>query len=261
MAEDKERTVLAVFDIEARGNCMIKNGINAIGWCVFDCDTIKVLEKDYVCLQELPDQKFEDRCLREFWLKTPKMRDILERIKSEAVPAEDAIKKVHEKLVEWDQKYSKVYIATDNPAFDMTFMSYYMSYFGYPPMFYKHLPGGGCGGYRTIHATNSYAAGVVARKHGVTNSFASKHEEICNILGITVSVEHDHMPHNDAEHIGEKYLKVQQKAVSPLDIDVKFRRLHIMIREATEKLHMANTFCAQNTYAMRAPEKDIMDTN
>jgi hypothetical protein len=66
---------------------------------------------------------FDKRCYDEFWSKN---LDILENIRREAVPLEQAWKSIADFLtsLETDYPESNVLICSDNPAFDLTFIDY-----------------------------------------------------------------------------------------------------------------------------------------
>lgn len=236
MTDIEPRRVVVAFDIEARGMSMTRNGLNAIGWCVKDCETLEKLEKGYVCVMPLPDQSFEPRCLEEFWHAKPEHRAILERIEAESIPAKDAIDIVKQNIVRWQNTYAKAFIVSDNVAFDIAFLNYYFDYFGYPPLLYHQTESGAAGGYKSVHDTYSYAAGVMGWKHSDRSHRGSKADRICNILDISIEAVHDHMPHNDAEYIAEMYLKVQHHATPPTRGNASLTKLRKLMGIATQLL-------------------------
>jgi hypothetical protein len=229
MTDVKNRRVVVAFDIEGRGMSMMRNGLNAIGWCVMDCETLERLEKGYVCVQPLPGQEFEKRCLEEFWHAKPEHRVILDRIESESIPAKDAIDIVKTNIVRWQNTYAIAFIASDNVAFDIAFLNYYFDYFGYPPLLYHQTESGAAGGYKTVHDTYSYAAGVMGWKHSDPSQRGSKADRICKAFDLSIKAEHNHMPDNDAEYIAEMYLNVQQHATPPTPGNATLTKLRKLI--------------------------------
>lgn len=144
----KEKAVLAV-DIETSGALFTKHGIVSIGWCAGDMNG-NILNNDLgkdanwrVCMDPAEvGRTWEERCLREYWNAQDKdgRQPQLEQKKqflAEAIPTKQAMEKFAKMVDTLDAKYD-VTILSDNPGFDIGFLSvYYSEFLGRLPISYK----------------------------------------------------------------------------------------------------------------------------
>ncbi len=212
-------TVFFSFDVEARGYSPMRHGVNAIGACVAGADG-KVFQKWFWALKELPGQAFEQRCLDEFWLGSTGTRAVLAMIKQEAVPAAQAMDGFYNALAELNSRY-KVVTVCDAPFYDVPMLSYYLDYFGYPPLFFKPAAGFArdptaqvsfdmlsaadrartpAAGFNVV--VDALAYGTGADKHCIQCSGRRYNKDafVKNIGVNTDGVAYDHNPTNDAEY-------------------------------------------------------------
>jgi hypothetical protein len=214
--------VFVAFDTEARGMSPMRHGMNAIGVCVTDENGL-VINKRFWALKPLPGQDFEQCCLDEFWSK-PEMREIRERIDREAIEPGEAIAGFYNLLADLG-KWNRVVLVGDAPYFDVPMITYYLDYFGYPPLHY--MPEYGIirepaaqvtfersqkSGTKTFRPKFSpvtdalaYANGLVRACIACTGEKLNKEalDELINF--VPNGVVHDHNPANDAEYIAQLF--------------------------------------------------------
>ncbi len=133
--KDTRPLMFVCIDVEARGICPMRHGINAIGatFHTIEDGKPKLVSKSLWALEPLPGQTYEHACLQEFWLKSDKMRRLKTFFEENACPASGVIRAFYEKIAAYTTAY-KVRIINDAPEFDMPFISYYLMVFGYPPL-------------------------------------------------------------------------------------------------------------------------------
>lgn len=198
----RPRAILAL-DIECDGEDTINNRILSIGFCLGIATSHEIIECGRVSMQPLPGQVVEERCMTEFWSKFPHVRAQLDK---EAVPAGTAIARFNEMLASWDEQY-QVYIAADNPAFDLGRINYYLSYFGYRPLCRdRHT-----GEYRNYYDTDCFARGVRALDY--FNPWTGD-LDTARDLGFEITTMATHFPDVDACHVYEVHIKTVLAAVA-----------------------------------------------
>lgn len=190
----EKRKVIFSFDVEARGQGPMRHGILSIGVCVGDAATERVLEKARFDFRPLsPNQSFEQRSLDEFWSKNESLRETLERNAKDAIQQTIAFRQLLDK---WDSA-ADVYLVCDNPAFDATFINYYLDMANLPKLLYKGYSQNGKLEYRSVHDADSYGRGYF--KQGIDEVWFSN-ADAAKEWGASAE-GHDHMPENDAEVI------------------------------------------------------------
>lgn len=166
------------------------------------------------------DKTFEKRCLDEFWLGSASMKEILAKIDREVVPAEQAIRDFYNALAELNKQY-KVVLVCDAPYYDVPMLSYYLDFFGYPPLYYKPTLGFAQEPVaqvvfeslpereRELSPQPAFSAVIDALAYGtgvyghciVSTGKQLNKDALVKKCGMDVSgVAHDHNPTNDAEY-------------------------------------------------------------
>lgn len=174
-------------DIEGRGPSPKRNGILSIGMCVSTPDGV-TRQNARFSMHMLPGQEMDKKCLEEFW--QPRM-PILEELQKEAIDAKEAMTKFRRVIDSMDHPY----IVCDCPAYDVTFINYYLDYFDLPLL--QFTAAGGIG-FRPIHDADSYARGKLGNGFNnvwVDNAMTSE------TRGLPLIPKGNHMPDADAEHI------------------------------------------------------------
>ncbi len=133
--EDTRPKMFVCIDVEARGISPIRHGINAIGltFHTINNGVATLVDKKLWAVAPLPGQDYEHACLEEFWLRSEKMRMLKAYFEDNAQSAEAVIRDFYETVASFTDRY-KVRIINDAPEYDMPFISYYLDYFGYPPL-------------------------------------------------------------------------------------------------------------------------------
>jgi hypothetical protein len=199
--EDKCPRVIFAIDVERRGENMVRHGILSIGFCVGRADRYEILEQGRFSLDPLPGQRYEHRCIDEFWKNYPEVKKTLEE---ESKEASWAISDFRDKIAEWEMK-SEVALVSDSSGLDFGIINYYLAHFGYPMLYYKmattsHKPYV----FRPTYDTDGYARGVMG--YGYENPWTSD-EEIAARLGFSLENSKTHLPDEDAAHIYEMHIK------------------------------------------------------
>lgn len=205
--------VAIAIDVECRGDDAMRNGIVSIGVCVGRIDRTEVLEKvrfdlqpmyytEYLQFEQVYQQKFEDRCLREFWSKN---QDKLAVMKKNAIDPLLAIRKFRALLDKWDDKKNwEAVIISDNVAYDCRMVNHYLSVDGLQSLSYDSN-----GNYRPIFDTDSYARGV--EKMGYKDLWVMDGDLVKKYQLDVDTDKHDHFPENDAEVIYRVHVGLVQK--------------------------------------------------
>ena len=193
----KQHVLLAI-DVESRGENMITHGIVSIGWCVGCADEFHVIERGRVSLKPLPGQTFERRCIDEFWSK---YKDQLHMLQKEAVDADRGMSEFRQKMQEYDRNY-RVTIVSDNPAFDIGIVNYYLNYHGYPWLQYTFDDDRR---YRSIYCAEGFARGAVGLRYE-TSPFTNK-KKCVQRLGSKLVSGVTHSPDDDARAVYEFHIK------------------------------------------------------
>lgn len=184
--------ILAV-DIETGGQLIGTAPIVAIGMCLGGLDG-RVHSKLRVSLKYEEHHRFEKRCLQEYWYATPTQKAQLETFRSEAVDIKEGLGKFLDVVKAAEARFEKLFLVSDNPAFDFAFLNYYLAhYLGRLPLSYKVTDGS----YRGQLGDEWYVVRKLTR-----NRFAvlpSTVEQVAKRVSEVVA--HDHWPENDAHHI------------------------------------------------------------
>jgi len=172
------KTTYVAIDIEKAGK-KIDDAILAIGLCV-GSQTGQVIEKRLWCL-EFPEGKgIEEQCNQEFWMKYP---ELLKFIRENAKPIVEVMTEFAKFIDDLESKYQKIVFVSDNPAFDIGAIDYYLhKYVGRCPMRY------------TKSAKYCCISDPSERLEMLVNKKAI-YEEIDKIA------KHSHKPDDDAEYI------------------------------------------------------------
>lgn len=195
----RERVIFAI-DVEARGQNMIKHGLNAIGYCVGRADRFEIMETGRFCLKPLPGQCYEPRCMDQFWSKYP---DAKKKIEEEAVPVEDAIWAFREKIASLEALYD-VSIVSDFAGFDFAAINYYLAYCGWMALHFTVLPGPKGEEFRPLYDTDGYSRGALGL--GYENPWTSD-SEVAERLNFSLEKKKTHLPDEDAASIYEVHIK------------------------------------------------------
>jgi len=123
-----KKVVYVAIDIEAGGSMYTKHPLLAIGVCVGSLEN-GVIEKRVWCMDRYLQEKdkifMEEKCKTEFWDKHP---DVLKKIDANAKPLAQQIRdfaKFLDKL-EVTHKKRKIVFLSDNPAFDIAWVDYFL---------------------------------------------------------------------------------------------------------------------------------------
>ncbi len=183
-------TVIIGLDIEGRGPSPKRNGIISIGVCVSSLDgQTRALRR--FSMEKLSGQTFDEKCLTEFW--APYIHN-LKQLQYEATDAETAMTDFRALL----DQYPDAYIVTDCPAYDITFINYYLDYFDLPLIHFKRTVGGIV--FRPIHDTDSYARGKMNMGFAPDDIWVDN-DKVSQQRGLELIPKGSHMPDLDAEHI------------------------------------------------------------
>jgi hypothetical protein len=179
--------MIIALDIEGRGPSPKRHGIVSIGMCVSTPDG-STRQRQRFSMGFLPGQSFETRCMTEFWSVGPRMA-LLEELTKEAVDPREAMTTFRQVIDTYDEPY----IIVDCPAYDITFINYYLDHFDLPLLQFDAK-----GSFRPIHDADSYTRGKLEMGLGqvwVDNDAASER------IGLAPVPKGNHMPDLDAEHI------------------------------------------------------------
>ena len=182
--------ILCAIDIETSGPKLIKNGILSIGICAGSV-TGAILVKQRFDLKLDEGQEYDKECYDNFWKKN---LNVLEEIKKNAVPPEEAMTKFMKIIDSLDEKYQLI-IISDCATFDIGFINYYLSkYLDRKPLTYNIK-----GEFRPVYDTDCYSRGAVGASY---RNIYTDDTKVMKILRFTVSrVGTAHMPEDDAEYI------------------------------------------------------------
>lgn len=121
------------FDIETTGCNLQSNAIMSIGASVQDEDMIEV-DMFSVNLEIPKNKKFEEKCVLEVWSKHP---EALARATENPIAPVTAMRSFEKWLDAVEEKYENLTIISDNPAFDMQWLNFYLNqYTGRRPINY-----------------------------------------------------------------------------------------------------------------------------
>jgi hypothetical protein len=187
------------FDIEARGKSASRHGILAVGLVHRNAKGEEVLRKVWN-VAPLPGQRYEDRCLEDFWSKFP---DTQRKLEQNPMDPHQFAEEFRTLLNTFDE--SNVFLLCDNPSFDAAFINYYLDYFGLDSM--SHDSAGRYA--RVVHDADSYTRGFLRSAPG-TNNWVSN-AQVAKELGFEILPSVHHMPDEDAAAILDFHLKLQSK--------------------------------------------------
>jgi hypothetical protein len=188
--EEKPRALFAV-DIECSGPHLVQHGIVAIGWCVGDASG-RVLEKQRVSLS-LDGKTFGAETKAEYWDR-PEQAAQLAQFMREAIAPKEAMQRFIAAVDKWEETH-RVSIVSDNPAYDVKWLDYYLAFFlnRYPLAYTKEKR------YRGITEDRSMVVSKRTRRAGKWVFDNDKYAFGKELLRTTVP--HNHWPENDAEYI------------------------------------------------------------
>lgn len=187
--------MIIALDIEGRGPSPSWNGIVSIGMCVAT-RTGEVMLKKRFSMREIAGQEFDPKCLEEFW--QPR-RELLEELLRESVDAETATKSFRKALDE----FVNPYIVVDCPAYDVTFINYYLDHFRLPLLQFDAN-----GVFRPIHDADSYTRGKMGM--GFDQGWVNNDDASAQV-GQPPIPHGNHMPDADAEHIALHHIQMVTK--------------------------------------------------
>lgn len=181
-------------DIETGGKDAVLHPVIAVGTCFYGPFGVK--EKRLFVFEFHP-HAFEKRCIEEFWSKhTDKLQFFLD------YPTKSTLSEFVDYIDALDKKYANVTLVSDNPAFDIGFLSAKLGL--------RNLQYPCTGGYRMPIDTNSFLwAMLVAKDPKYKKSNWVSDSDVIEQFGLTsLTGVHDHRPDNDAEWIGDLFLAV-----------------------------------------------------
>lgn len=190
--------VLAM-DIETSGSSLTQNGIVSIG-CSLQDQYSNELGTFQVNLTLPENCVYEERCLREFWLKNPRAHEFVQK---DALPPDTAMEMFREFLGSAEADYPDLMVVSDNPSFDIAWLNFYLSqYTNRLPLNYSEK-----GEYRAIWDLLSMRKSLVSVQSG----------ELVSHCGLTEKPasksrwKYDHTPLNDARFIADFFNQTAQK--------------------------------------------------
>lgn len=227
--QEMSKTRIVAVDGEWRGNNALTHGILSLGWVIGKADTFEVLEKKrinfdrmYTILQKkvnvvnfdsnglvahprIEQQKYEPRCLEEFWSKHTDKKDALEK---DPVNPMEAIARFRASIDNLERNGFKVVLVTDAPGRDFHYINTYLDHAGLPDI-NTSLDGS----YRQTYSTEDYARGALAMDF---DDLHLKNVEMEDAFDVPIDndITHDHMPENDAEYIYKLYFFTVKRTVT-----------------------------------------------
>jgi len=182
--ETKLNEVFVSIDIEASGRRPDKNSIISIGYCIGGLDG-KTISKDRISLKPQEKSEFDKNTLNEFWSK---QLDKLKIFQDESLDIIDGLEKFMKIVNDLEDKYKRVHILCDNPAFDIHFIDYYLAkYLDKQPLSYTKN-----NKFRSIMTAHKY----IFRTFDKFTYDKTKHEDEMK----KYKINKDHYPENDAEY-------------------------------------------------------------
>jgi hypothetical protein len=191
-------------DVEASGGSHTRNFVPCLGAALVDVKGLKVMDTFFAFLEQPENTEWDDRSLREFWLKKDNIGwygDILRALKDPA-----KARPVRETMLEfvmwaraWVAKlgFENVVVISDTAGFDAGWFDHLLP----APHTMLYL----LGDYKPVRDVSSWYMGI-ARCTPETSLWGSfKRAHIALGLGEvlpTFEYVHDHRPDNDAAHIG-----------------------------------------------------------
>jgi hypothetical protein len=208
--------ITLAIDIEMYGARFKEHGVMAIGVSVLN-ENFELLDSFLCSIHKPSEATYEQRCWDEFWTKdgSPVLKKL--EIKS-SLSRNEREKNMIFDLIEFRKKWEgiceknrwELHIVTDNPTFDTGI--------GISNLMEKHLSEDlktfiyrpSDGKYNTIWDTNSmirgYLLGVDPEfTKGAKWGFSKRLRELVGDNAPSITVEHDHLPNNDAYNIAYDY--------------------------------------------------------
>lgn len=180
-AKRMREKMIMVVDIETSGPNIISNAILAIGYCIGDMFG-SVIEKRRINVAMEDDHEFDSDCVKTFWSRGD-MPTILSNLQRNAISPKNAIQEFIGDVDRFDRVYDLT-IASDNPAFDFTFVAYYLNkYLSRKPLHYRFGTQ-----HRFLTDLRSFSSGF---RHGSQSKGP--------VWRGAPGVKYDHYPENDAE--------------------------------------------------------------
>lgn len=207
------------FDIETSGaylpfsrNHAGANAILAIGVCVIDVPAqnptdYHVQHSEYIVLKIPPSSEFEMDCWNEFWNKDG--AKCLEKLRAHSSPKTNsrAAQWVWGTLHRWQAFEGKVYLCSDNPAFDLAWIDWLVCselHNVRPVSQYKvTATNKGDRPMYSVPLDLGSAGKAILRARGYPDPGRKRWE-----ISKTIDTPHDHLPHNDARNMLETYLHI-----------------------------------------------------
>jgi hypothetical protein len=195
---EKPIALLAI-DIETSGGSILKNYILSIGWCLGDLNG-KVIDCRRIDFQPIEGRIFDTFVYDSFWKGHS---NILNEILKNPKPPLQAITEFAAVLDGFESLYD-LRIITDNPAFDLYFISYYFEFF------LSRLPITRKFGrnelYRPVFDTDSFHRGFIHQDYQIPFTSDGNVVQLLASLKTIISPESsssygNHLPENDARHI------------------------------------------------------------
>jgi hypothetical protein len=179
--------MIIAIDIEGRGPSAIRNGIVSIGVAVATKDG-KLVEKRRFDILPYPRQTMDSKCFNEFWSK---QGDLLHLLESHATSPSVAMASFRGFIDQW----SEVYLICDTPAYDFSFINYYLDNESLPLLQFDRD-----GNFRATHDGDSYARG---RCHYSFERQWISNDDACKQMGVVrpTTPLRAHLPEDDAHGI------------------------------------------------------------
>jgi hypothetical protein len=204
--QNQKPTIVFAFDVEARGKSMIHHGIVSVGVCIGTANGV-VLFKCRWNVAPIPGQFYEQRCLDEFWSAHPQLKEELEK---KPVDAVEFAAQFRELINIWE-KDADLYLLTDNPAFDASFINYYLDSAGQASMQYAEDRKTYA---HAVHDSDSFVRGAL--RYHWTEQWVSDDEAMRQLAIVAPGTSElvPHMPEDDAERIFRNHVRIVQKLLA-----------------------------------------------
>ncbi len=192
--------VYLAMDIETTGQYLGRNAMIAVGMVVMD-DEMNILKNFTVCLKENGKER-EERCMKEFWEKQP--AELFSNIIKNGIDPQIAMNMLVEWLLDVEMTYGdRLVVVSDNPAFDVAWINYYLATYTVRPMLYN-----GWNDqkqeyeYRRIWDTDSaFHGALVIQKGEIVEWGLEKELHVQN-----EKWNNSHVPEEDASNIAANYI-------------------------------------------------------
>lgn len=192
--------VVIAFDLEGSGQYVHANPIVEIGAVVKSMDTGDTIER-FACMGQCRLDQFEKRCEDEFWNKKDPDKK-RRKMYPTATPQPEMWKLFRDFLKRIYEKFEKVDLVCDNPAYDAMFVTMGMQrYLDGKDLHYVS------GTYRYISDSSSFTEALHLSRGLKWGDFETKLLDwYHNLCPMSEKAVHDHNPVNDAAFIANMWI-------------------------------------------------------